>query len=411
MRAPDSGSTERIGVALAMEQFERIGHAFREQSQRDFGIDAHVELIESNRPTGRLLAVQLKAGESHLSERVEEGFVFRSDRLHVSYWLSHSLPVLICLCDLETREIYWQVVNGETAVSTGKGYKFNVPQSQRVDHRSATTFRDILTPVVAHSRYTIFTEEDQSHGAAKRYSCKAVLNGTLSKVEVAAVVRQLTSDGAKRRYHRNHLVEARWGDSDAQVVSTFIYPSAEDYARQNFVCRSCWISERLPEEFRPIQFTGENVGDNVIVEWNPNHLALAELTMASLVTKEDYLSRVLPLIQELESLLDAVEKGLRSLSSGELSESAFLSGSERTRSRIGEVAGDIEHLPMSPFECREMDLKLREIAAFLDNIRILYSATGMETWRQSSRLNQSLSQATDARRSLDHLKYETEKIR
>ena len=401
---------ERLGVALAMGEFERLSFAFREQHQRDFGIDAHAELIESGQPTGRILAIQLKTGSSYFSEQEEEGFVFRTDQGHVAYWLNHSLPVVICLCDVDTRIIYWQAINAETAVSTGKGYKFIVPKNQKVDRLSTSAFHDILTPIIARSRYTIFTEEDQSHGEAKRYSYHAVLNGTLSKVEIAAVVRQLTRSGAKRRYHRNRLVEAQWGDSDAHVVWTFIYPSAEDYARRNFICRSCWISDNLPIDSRPSEFKGENVGDNIIVDWNSNYDVLAELGVTSVVTKEEYFSRVILLVRDLESLLSSVERGLGGLSSGELSEDTFLRDSERARSLIRKTCYEIGALPSAPFECREMDQKLSEFAACSDNIVTFYSKKGMETWNECSRLQQSLRYACEARRALEHFKYEMEKI-
>ena len=410
LKAPDSSQTERQGVGIAIQKFEGIGFAFREQSPRDFGIDAHAELIEFGQPTGRILAIQLKTGFSYFSERGEDGFVFRTDQEHTAYWLNHSLPVLICLCDVDKGVIYWQAVNTETAISTGKGYKFIVTRNQRVDGQSRSTFHDILTPVITGSRYTIFAEEDQSHSAAKRYSCHVVLNGTLSKVEIAAVVRQLTRDGVKKSYHRNHLIEARWGDSDAHVVWTFIYPSAEDYANRNFFCRSCWISDTLPKDSRPLEFEGENVGGNIIVDWNLNYSTFAELGATSMATKEEYFSRVILLAQNLEPLLSSVEQRLGSLLSGELTENTFLSDTESTRSLIRTTCLEIEDIPSAPFECKEMDQKLRELAACLDNIVLLYSIKGMKTWNEHSRLQQSLRNASAARRNLQHFRYEMEKV-
>ena len=103
--------------------------------------------------------------------------------------------------------------------------------------------------------YTIFEESDASHAGAKRYSFKAVVNGSVSKTEVYSIVRQLTNDGAKRTYHRNHLSQGRWGDSEAKVVWTFVYASANDYARGNPICRSLWIDPDLPEQHRPLALT------------------------------------------------------------------------------------------------------------------------------------------------------------
>ncbi len=94
-----------------------------------------------------------------------------------------------------------------------------------------------------------------SHAGAKRYSFRVVVNSTVNKTEVASIVRQLTNDGAKSIYHRNHLSQGRWGDSEAKVVWTFVYASANDYATGNPICRSLWVDPDLPEQHRPLALT------------------------------------------------------------------------------------------------------------------------------------------------------------
>lgn len=389
-----------------MDAFESLGFAFREQSESDFGIDAHAELIESEQPTGQLLGIQLKSGPSYLSEVEDDAYIFRTDQEHVEYWQNHALPVLICLCDVDAQLIYWQLVNAETAISTGKGFKFRVPTSQKIDAQSLSTLRDFVTPLVAADRYTIFKTNDTSHGAAKRYSFEVVVNGTPSKGEIAAIVRQLTNDGAKRRYHRNHLVEGRWGDSDAHVVWAFVYLSAEDHSQRNHICRSLWIHDELEEPFRPMGFEGENVGDNVIVEWSSNYTLLAEYAATHTVTKEEYLSQVLPLIEALKTLLTAVEEPLLALSRGEIAETSFLSASQQPRKRINDIYFEISGMPLAPFECHDMDRKLESFVAYMDNISLYFSEKGLTTWDERSRLEQSLQQRAYARETLQYLEYE-----
>jgi hypothetical protein len=130
MKAKQTERTDRRGVALVMGAFESLGFAFREQAESDYGVDGHAELIESEQPTGQLLGIQIKTGESYLSERTENAIVFRTDAEHVDYWLNHALPMIVCLCDADNQTIYWQAVTDETAISTGKGYRFDVPLTQ-----------------------------------------------------------------------------------------------------------------------------------------------------------------------------------------------------------------------------------------------------------------------------------------
>ncbi len=411
MKAKGKDRTERQGVGIAMTAFESVGFAFREQTESDYGVDAHAELIQSEQPTGQLLGIQLKSGSSYLTESVKDGYVFRTDKKHVEYWKKHALPVIICLCDIDKRVIYWQAVTDETAISTGEGYKIIVPSMQTIDMTSIEALSILLTPIIPADRYTIFKTDDTSHGAAKRYSFDAVINGNATKAEIAAIVRQITNEGAKRRYHRNHLVEGQWGDSDAHVVWTFIYPSAEDHNRRNHICRSLWIHEDLDEDFRPMGFDGENVGDNIIVEWSANYDFIAKHVSTYTLSKEDYFAEVLPHIRELKESLTVFENSLVALSKIEIDEAEFLSLTEIQRKQIDIIYSAITDLPFAPFECRDMDSKLGSFVSFLHNIWLYYSDNGQSTWDKKTRLDQSLQQLSYAREAMQHLEYELSKIR
>ena len=97
-------------------------------------IDAHAELIENEKPTGRLLAIQLKSGtRATLLKATEDAFVFRIDAEHIKS-LAQSF---VAGFDLSVRReikahVYWEHVNSTTAISTGKGYKINVPKSRKL---------------------------------------------------------------------------------------------------------------------------------------------------------------------------------------------------------------------------------------------------------------------------------------
>lgn len=407
MKAKDSNRTERLGVAIAMDAFESLDFAFREQSESDYGIDAHAELIRSEQPTGQLLGIQLKSGLSYLSESDTHGsgYIFRTDKEHFDYWINHALPVLICLCDIDSKIIYWQIVNSETAVSTGKGYKITIPKHQKVDAASIDLLKSILTPIVATTRYTIFKVNDSSLGTAKRYSIEVVLNGSANKAEIAGIIRQVTNKGRKYRYHRNYSVERHWKSSDTHVIWTMVYASAEDHKRGNHICQSAWFSESLNPQFRPVQIDGENIGDSIIVDWNTNYGFFSKYIAENTVEKEDYLAKILPLIEQLKSLLDITEGKLADVMNGEISEESFLAFTDLTRKQIDKLYFEISDLPFAPFECCEAGNKLKNFASHIHNIWIFYSDKGLAKWDDESRLSQALQQRSythDALRQLEH---------
>ena len=105
---------------------------FREQPVNDYGIDAQVEPF-SDGPTGRLLALQIKAGPAYFKEKTKQGIVYRGVADHLDYWMRHCLPVIVVLRDSAKRVAYWQHVTRETIESTGKGWKMLVPFANKVD--------------------------------------------------------------------------------------------------------------------------------------------------------------------------------------------------------------------------------------------------------------------------------------
>lgn len=101
---------------------------FRDFRKADLGIDAQIELVSpEKRGTGRLIAVQIKCGHSYLAEQTDSGFVFRGQSKHLRYWIEHSLPVVVILCNPDDGKCYWQEVSGANTEPLKKAWKLVVP--------------------------------------------------------------------------------------------------------------------------------------------------------------------------------------------------------------------------------------------------------------------------------------------
>ncbi len=413
MKSQTTDETEQCGIGIAIETFCRLGFAFREQPVRDYGIDAHAELIKSEQATGQILGIQLKSGASYFSERNETGFIFRTDEKHINYWCNHALPVLICLCDVDTRNIYWQVVNRETAISTGKGYKIIVPVTQIINSSSVETLQKMLTPIVPATRYTIFKTNDSSHGTAKRYSFAVVINGTATKSEIASIVRQVTKNGIKSRYYRDHITENKYADSDAQVVWTFIYPTPEDYQRGAlWICRTIWIDNNLDEQFRPSSFEGENIGDDIIVDWNTNYHEWSNFYSEGTASKEKYLSITLPIFESLVIIFGKIVELLTKYKANEIDEEKFILLTKEDLKQIYAFYRESIDLPFSaPFECREVEDNFQAFVALLDDIRLFYDESSRNNRSKEDKLYLSIERCQDALEKMNNFKYELSKIK
>ena len=138
MRRGATAPTERVGIhRVGLAVAEKLKWIWREQPTDDYGIDGHIELIDAEEfVSGRLIAVQVKSGDSYLKEversKTEPGWNYWADSNHLAYWLGHCLPVLVSFVD-SNQDTYWQVVTTETVEETPKGFTIWVPDTNRLD--------------------------------------------------------------------------------------------------------------------------------------------------------------------------------------------------------------------------------------------------------------------------------------
>ncbi len=363
MKALRSGSTERGGLGIVRAAFEKIEFAFREQPV-DFGIDATAELLVDDEATGRWISIQIKSGESYLSEIAANGeFVFRVDDAHVNYWREHMLPVIVCLCDVEKQVVYWQEVSESTLISTGTAWKILVPQSQTID-LCRTELIERATPVVATERCTVIGPDDVSHGGAKRYRFDVILNGTATRSEVASIVRQVTAFGIKRRYNRSKTAERRWGDSAAHVVWVFVAPSAVDQARGNYVCSSEWIDADLEPEARPVRREGVDIGNGIVLRWNDAYAHVGLVLKEATVNKEVF-------VVLADSTLSELRRGLDEF--GHSWDESVRTGFDETLDVFAEADARFRSV-VAPFECERLSQVLDGLISHVSNL-VLYFRT------------------------------------
>ncbi len=135
--------TERLGInaveKVVTGEFQWI---WREQSVADFGIDAHIEAVDSNgKPTGNLFGVQVKSGPSYF--RGTGPIVpFYVDEEHIKYWCQHTLPVLLILYDPETENMIWQWAETSAARPTERGWCIDVPKDKIFSIASKAELQD-----------------------------------------------------------------------------------------------------------------------------------------------------------------------------------------------------------------------------------------------------------------------------
>lgn len=282
-----------------------LGWLFREQPTEDYGLDAHVEVVDGEDVRGRLLALQIKGGASRFKEQGPGGWWFRPDAEHVTYWLNHSLPVAVVLYHPGTQRAHWQLVNRMTLQETFTGgWKLLVPETQVLDDSAADPLRDATegAPYVLRIRELQLAKpwmETLASGKRLVVDIEEWINktsgrGTVSlgidnedgekPVELASwgvllgfasyaeVVPQLFA-WAHVRVHEETYDDAEYDQYEAECV---IYDNEGDrILRENF---DEWRSGRLTQGLRPYANTAEEV-DHWRLELTLNDLGNAFLVV------------------------------------------------------------------------------------------------------------------------------------
>ena len=140
----NSDLISRIGIHGVATIIHKMGWLFREQPISDYGIDAHIEQMIDGRPTGRLLAAQIKCGQSWFEETDENGYVYRGDPNHLDYWSSHSLPVIIVLFDQDKNQAFWVPVEKSRIITLSSGWKITVPFNSIIDNNTIARFNRLV---------------------------------------------------------------------------------------------------------------------------------------------------------------------------------------------------------------------------------------------------------------------------
>lgn len=80
----------------------------REVTERDYGIDCYVELVNNkNQVTGELISIQLK-GKKGISWTKDNYFTFSGINISTTnYWRLFPTPVFICLVDTVSKEVFF----------------------------------------------------------------------------------------------------------------------------------------------------------------------------------------------------------------------------------------------------------------------------------------------------------------
>ncbi|HYY82488.1 MAG TPA: DUF4365 domain-containing protein, partial [Actinomycetes bacterium] len=156
MRASPQEQTGGVGISEVTADLQRIGWGpVALNAQHDLGTDLFVQARDARRfDRGLFVGVQVKGGPEWFQHpvRAEDGsllgwWYYEPKVDHFDDWVTHGLPHLLVLHDLDTRTSHWVHVTAKAVQSTGKGAKILVPVSQTIAREHLD---DLLAVAASH---------------------------------------------------------------------------------------------------------------------------------------------------------------------------------------------------------------------------------------------------------------------
>lgn len=117
---------------------------------RDFGIDGHIELVDTDGSvTGALVLVQVKGTEVAFPGETDYRFAFTCNANHIEYWLNSKQPVVLICVNLARQEAWWKRVDTwfQDPIRKARGIVEFDKSADRFDVDSAGVIGALTAPV------------------------------------------------------------------------------------------------------------------------------------------------------------------------------------------------------------------------------------------------------------------------
>lgn len=121
----------------------------RQMSERDYGVDCLIELVNDDDVTGELVSIQLK-GTQRIKWTNKEQFNLSKISISTSnYWYSSPLPIFVCLVDVDLKEVYYCSVKSfirEKFLEYNKQKKFIyiIDKKNKIDNNNSKRFHSAI---------------------------------------------------------------------------------------------------------------------------------------------------------------------------------------------------------------------------------------------------------------------------
>lgn len=151
-KRPNTGRTAEIGINVVSTIFnDDYGWVFRRTHQEhDFGVDGYVDYVSAaGSVTGQFIAVQIKTGKSYLTSSGQMHW-YKDSKEHLNYFLNLPTPLLLIICDPDSKECYWSLLEKEKVDFNETGWRHPIPKEKKLDKISMEEIQALFGTIENH---------------------------------------------------------------------------------------------------------------------------------------------------------------------------------------------------------------------------------------------------------------------
>jgi hypothetical protein len=98
-----------------------------------------------------VIAAQIKCGDSFFKTKTKTGFTFYGENKHLNYYCNAPYPVIIVICDPNTKDCYWTHFSIEKTEKTKDNWKINIPRRNKLSLKSRNSLLELVGDPVDYS--------------------------------------------------------------------------------------------------------------------------------------------------------------------------------------------------------------------------------------------------------------------
>ncbi|CAM4315098.1 DUF4365 domain-containing protein [Erysipelothrix aquatica] len=132
---------------FVVSQLKCIYHPVNQEN--DSGIDGYIELVVDGNTSGKLIAVQIKHGNSYFKSKTKSGYKYTGEYKHLNYYMNQQLPVFIIILDDKFEKQLWVEFDIKKITSSGtNSWNIEISEENSLTKNFHETIFNKVSPIV-----------------------------------------------------------------------------------------------------------------------------------------------------------------------------------------------------------------------------------------------------------------------